>query len=173
MKKDNDDIVIEDDPDSLSSENLNKKLRAKIKQAENKAKEYLDGWQRAQADFANLRRRDEEARVEFIKFANLSLVQELLPVLDSFNIALSQGHKDLEPLYSQFFGVLSAHGLKSFDPVGEIFNPHEHEAVTTVKVEKEEEDGKVLEVLQKGYSLKDKVIRPAKVRVGEFISNNK
>jgi len=170
MKKDNDDIVIEDDPDSVASTNVEKKLRGKIKKAEAKAKEYLDSWQRAQADFANLRRRDEEAKIEFLKFARLSLIEELLPVLDSFNIALSSGHKDFEPLYNQFIAVLKVSGLVELDPLGKTFSPHEHEAITMVETKKENEDHKILEVLQKGYKLNDRVIRPAKVRVGEFIS---
>ena len=83
MKEENDDFVIEDDSLSADSLEAQKKLREKVKQAEAKAKEYLDGWQRSQADFVNIRRRDEEAKAEFIKFAKLSLMEELLPVLDS------------------------------------------------------------------------------------------
>ncbi len=154
MAEDNNDIVIEDDPESSASASAEKKLREKLKNAESKAKEYLDGWQRAQADFANLRKRDEEEKREFMKFAKASLVEELLPVLDSFNIALSGGHKDLEPLFLQMMSVLKSSGLEELDPVGLAFSP--------------EEDQKVLEVLQKGYKFAGKVIRPAKVRVGEF-----
>ncbi|MDO8590123.1 MAG: nucleotide exchange factor GrpE [bacterium] len=172
MKEENNDIVIEDDPDSIASTEVLKKLREKLKQAETKAKEYLDGWQRAQADFANLRRRDEEAKAEFLKFARFSLVAELIPVLDSFNIALSQGHKDLEPLYNQLLAVLKTNGLEVLDPLGETFSPHEHEAIATIHTEKHEEDHKVLEVLQKGYKLNSKIVRPAKVKVGEFINKN-
>jgi len=149
-----------------------KKLRTKLKEAETKAKEYLDGWQRAQADFANLRRRDEEAKFEFIKFSSLSLIEELIPVLDSFNIAKSRGIKDFEPLYDQFMRILKSFGLEELDPLGETFSPHEHEALATLKTEEKEEDHKVLEVLQKGYKLKNKTIRPAKVKVGEFINTN-
>lgn len=172
MKKDNDDIVIEDDPDSVASTNVEKKLREKLKQAENKAKEYLDNWQRAQADFANIRRRDEEAKIEFMQFANASFLEGLIPVLDSLNIALSHGHKDFEPLYNQFVNVLKSNGVVELNPIGETFSPHEHEALAMVNTEKEEENHKILEVLQKGYKLNDRIVRPAKVRVGEFINKN-
>src|SRR5690606_21998077 len=151
MADDNNDIVIEDDPESSASASTEKKLREKLKASEAKAKEYLDGWQRAQADFANMRRRDEEAKKEFMKFAKASLVEELIPVLDSFNIALSGGHKDLEPLYLQFMSVLKASGLEEIDPTGLTFSPEEHEALGIIKTEKEDDDQKVLEVLQKGY----------------------
>lgn len=170
MKEENDDIVIEDDPDSTAGLTLEKKLREKLKLAEGKAKEYLDGWQRAQADFANLRRRDEENKLEFVKFANVSLVGELIPVLDSFNIALSQGHKDLLPLYNQLLGVLKNSGLEELDPKDEKFSPHEHEALATERTEDKDKDHHVLEVLQKGYKLNGKLVRPAKVKVGEFIN---
>ncbi len=170
-KEENDDIVIEDDPDSAVSAEVQKKLQGRIRQAEAKAKEYLDGWQRSQADFVNLRKRDEEAKAEFIKFAQLSLVGELIPVLDSFNIALSQGHKDFEPLYNQLVTVLKANGLEELEVLGKAFSPHEHEALGTLHTAKQEDDHKVLEVLQKGYKLNGKVIRPAKVKIGEFITN--
>ena len=173
MKKDNDDIVIEDDPDLEASSSVQKKLRERIKQAENKAKEYLDNWQRAQADFANVRRRDEEAKIEFLKFANLSLIEELIPVLDSLNMALSQGHENFEPLYNQFMQALKNSGVQELNPIGIAFSPHEHEAISMVPTEKKKEDHQILEVMQKGYKLNDRVIRPAKVRVGEYISNNK
>ncbi|MBI2674062.1 MAG: nucleotide exchange factor GrpE [Candidatus Zambryskibacteria bacterium] len=166
-KSDLDDSVVEEE----SAQILIKKLRERLKEAEAKAKEYLDGWQRAQADFANFRRRDEEAKSEFIKFAELSLIEALIPVLDSFNIALSQGHKDFEPLYNQLFAVLKANGLEEIDSLNETFSPHEHEALAAIPVDTDETDHKVLEVLQKGYKLNGKVVRPAKVKVGAFITN--
>lgn len=171
MKEENEDIVIEDDPELTASSEVLKKLRLRLKESETKAKEYLDGWQRAQADFTNLRRRDEESKLEFIKFAKLSLIEELIPVLDSFNIALAQGHKDFEPLYNQLAMVLKNNGLEEINPSKETFSPHEHEALAMVPVDKSEDDHRVLEVLRKGYKLNGKIIRPAKVKVGEFIIN--
>ncbi|MEX0932282.1 MAG: nucleotide exchange factor GrpE [Parcubacteria group bacterium] len=145
-----------------------KKLRERLKESEEKAKEYLDSWQRSQADFVNLRKRDEEGKKEFVKFAGESLVKELIPVLDSFNIALSQGHNEMEPVYSQLLKVLRANGLEELDPKGASFDPSLHEAITMIPTEKAEEDHKVLEVMQKGYALHGKVVRPAKVAVGEY-----
>lgn len=143
-----------------------KRLKEKLKEAETKAKEYLDGWQRSQADFVNLRRRDEEAKIEFIKFAKLFLIEELIPVLDSFNIALSDGHEEIEPIYKQFWAILSGNGLEASNPLGESFDPKYHEAIGTTQTEKLEDDHKILEVVQKGYILSGKVIRPAKVKIG-------
>ena len=151
-----------------------KKLREKLKEAEAKAKEYLDGWQRAQADFANLRRRDEEAKVEFLKFARLSLIEELVPVLDSFNLALSHPSSssgqaaNIKPVYDQLFAILKQNGLEESDPMEEKFDPKNHEAMGIIDTSEKENDHKILEVLQKGYILSGKIIRPAKVKIGQY-----
>jgi molecular chaperone GrpE len=171
MSDENDDIVIEDDSDSVSADRSVKKLRDKLKVAEEKAKEYLDSWQRAQADFVNIRKRDEEAKVEYFKFANADLVTQLLPVLDSFNMAIQHGSKDVELVYGQLMQILRQNGLEESDPLGETFDPRSHEALGAVPTDKPEEDNKVLEVVQKGYILSGKIIRPAKVRLGEHIIN--
>ena len=84
---------------------------------------------------------------------------------------MSLGHKDSLPLYNQLIAVLKASGLEEIDPLGISFSPHEHEALGTVHTDKEAEDHKVLEVLQKGYKFNGKVIRPAKVKIGEFITS--
>lgn len=149
------------------------KLKSKFKDAEDKAKEYLDGWQRSQADFVNLRRRDEESKIEFVKFANESFLAELIPVLDSFDLALSHGHKDLEPVYKQLLSILKSHGLEALNPAGEIFDPKLHESIDVLEVDSEDEDHKILEIIQKGYILSGKIIRPAKVKIGEYIIKNK
>jgi molecular chaperone GrpE len=163
-KSDLDDSVVEEE----SAQVAIKKLREKLKEAETKAKEYLDGWQRAQADFANLRRRDEEAKFEFIKFAKLALIEELIPVLDSFNIALAHGNKDVKPVYDQFFSILKQNGLEELNSMDEAFDPKYHEAIGMVSTGESEKDHKILEVVQKGYILMGKIIRPAKVKIGEY-----
>lgn len=162
MSEDLDDSVVEEE----YSQDKVKKLKEKLKDAEAKAKEYLDGWQRAQAEFVNIRKRDEEAKIEFIKFVSEKLVSELIPVFDS--LSLAQGHA--EPIYKQLMQILKQNGLEEDNPMGEIFDPKKHEAIGTIKTDKEDEDHKILEVLQKGYILSGKIIRPAKVRIGELSS---
>ena len=174
MKEENEDIVIEDDPDLIASAETEKKLRERLNKTEAKAKEYLDGWQRAQADFVNLRKRDEEAKTEFIKFANESFLLELIPVLDSFDLALSHASTssaqvaDIEPVHKQFLSVLKSHGLEVLEPMGETFDPRWHESVGIVEVKDNSQDHKILEIIQKGYILSGKIIRPAKVKIGEY-----
>jgi len=145
-----------------------KKLRERLNKSEEKAKEYLDGWQRTQADFVNLRKRDEEAKVEFLKFAKGDMIEQLLPVLDSLELSLPHGNKELEVIYKQMLSVLKTNGLEEENPIGKRFDPRRHEAIGTVPTESEEDDHKILEVLQKGYILSEKIIRPAKVKIGEY-----
>ena len=165
-------IVPEDLDDSVVAEehaqDSIKKLRERLKESEAKAKEYLDGWQRAQADFVNIRKRDEEAKTEFLKFAQADLVSQLLPVLDSLELSLPHGNKELEVIYKQLLSTLKSNGLEVEDPMGESFDPRRHEAIGTIETEDKEDDHKVLEVMQKGYILSGKIIRPAKVKIGEY-----
>lgn len=173
---DENDIIIDSDSDlddSVVAEETQaetiQKLRAKLKASEDKTKEYLDGWQRAQADFVNIRKRDEEAKAEFLKFAIAGFIEELMPVLDSFELALQHGNKDIEPVYNQFMQILKSKGFEVIDPKGANFDPKYHDAISNVPVSTSDDDHKVMEVLKKGYSLNGRVIRPAAVKVGEHV----
>lgn len=171
---DENDVRVEQDGDLddsvLAEESQNasiKKLKDKLKGAEDKAKEYLDSWQRAQAEFVNIRKRDEEAKTEFLKFAKSDLIEQLMPVLDSLELSLPHGNKELEVIYRQLLSILKANGLEQDDPLGEEFDPRRHESIGTI----EGEENKILEVLQKGYILSGKIVRPAKVKIGEYGKN--
>lgn len=172
------DVVPEEDSDHARGAETKSevaRLKEKLKESEGKKQEYLDSWQRAQAEFVNVRKRDEERNKEVIKFANENLILEIIPVLDSFDMAF--GNKDswesvskdwrtgVEYIYSQLISVLQNNGIKQINPLGEKFSPELHEAVEEVAGDKKDE-GKIVGVIQKGYSLNDKLIRTAKVRVG-------
>src|SRR3989338_351139 len=159
-----DDSVVEEEHMSEKVKNLKEKL----KEAEGKAKEYLDGWQRAQADFVNIRKRDDEAKNEFLKFANSDLIYQLMPVLDSLELSLPHDNKELEAVYKQLLSILKSNGLEEQNPMGMEFDPRLHESIGTLPAETGEDDHKILEVAQKGYILSGKIIRPAKVKIGEF-----
>jgi molecular chaperone GrpE len=131
----------------------------------------LAGWQRAQADLINYKRRAEMEREEISKFANSTLVLNLLPVLDDLERALSSvpdgtaGEPWLEGIrliQRKFRGILEAQGLSPIEAVGEPFDPRFHEAVRQA----EGEEGMVVEEQEKGYMFRDRVIRPSKVVVG-------
>ena len=154
------------------------KLREKLKKTEAERQEYLTGWQRAKADMVNSRKRDEEERREFSKFANEGLIGELIPVLASFDMAM--GNKDawektdknwrtgVEYIYSQLIKVLTDNGLKELNPLNEKFDHAHHEATSYEPVTDEKLDNIINQVIQKGYSLNGKVLKAPIVKVGEF-----
>ncbi|WP_246020955.1 nucleotide exchange factor GrpE [Paenibacillus lentus] len=128
---------------------------------------------RAQADFDNFRRRTQKEKEELGKYASAKLITELLPVIDNFERALASGEqgtdvtsyaKGVEMIFRQLEGVLGSEGLKAMETVGEPFNPEFHQAIMQVESD-EHEEGIVVEEVQKGYMLKDKVLRPAMVKV--------
>lgn len=172
----NDDIVFDEAPenldDSVVAEEAQggtiKKLRERLKASEEKAKEYLGELQRAKADFVNMRKRDEEAKAEFVKFAKADVLEEILPALDALESAASGGDRGVEQTLNLFKKILQKHDLDESNPIGETFDPRFHEAVGTIPTEDKSEDHKVLEVVQKGYILGGKTLRPAKVRIGDM-----
>ncbi|MBI4498142.1 MAG: nucleotide exchange factor GrpE [Chloroflexi bacterium] len=147
-------------------------LRQALAEERNKAERYLANWQRAQADFINYRRRTEQERTEQSKYAGAFLIVQLLPVLDDLERALNSVSATLAG-FSWVDGirlisrklqmVLEAQGLAEVPAQGERFDPSVHEAVHFV----EGEEGRVMSVIQKGYRLHDRVIRPALVVVGK------
>ena len=166
MKKDQDieldEFVPEDGEGNIESQVV--RLKEKLKKTEEKAKEYLDGWQRAQADFVNLRKRDEEEMKHREKYAAGSFVKEILPVIHTLEIA-SSSDENAKAILSQLNSILKRIGVVSIDPLGHAFDPNHHEAVKTVTTNEKDLDHKVAEVFEKGYILHDRVIRPAKVAV--------
>ncbi|MGZ7442425.1 nucleotide exchange factor GrpE [Paenibacillus sp. TH7-28] len=140
-------------------------------QAENE--DYQQRLLRAQADFDNFRRRTLKEKEELGKYASAKLITELLPVIDNFERAISSAgesadnssySKGVEMIFRQLEGVLKAEGLTAMEAEGTPFNPEFHQAIMQVESE-EYEEGIVVEVVQKGYMLKDKVLRPAMVKV--------
>ena len=170
------DVEIEEEDTNTGA--LIKKLRERLKKCQEEKQEYLNGWQRAQADFVNARKRSESEQKEFAAFAAQNLLRELLPVLDSFDVAFS--HKEswekapsewragIEQIYAKLQSLLARSQVVAFDPVGEIFDPREHVSVSSIAVDKKEDEHRIVSVAQKGYKLQEKILRPAHVVVGEY-----
>jgi len=136
-----------------------------------KSEKYLANWQRAQADFINYKRRSEQERAEVVNYASSNLILNVLPVLDDLERALASVPDELadspwldgvKHIYRKLQAVLEAQGISVIEAEGKDFNPNFHEAVMAV----EGEEGKVVEEISKGYKLRDRVIRPTKVKVG-------
>ncbi|MFH1201268.1 MAG: nucleotide exchange factor GrpE [Candidatus Omnitrophota bacterium] len=146
----------------------------KLKEEADKSKEYWDKILRLQADFDNMRKRQEKERQDFIKFANEDIILELLNVLDDLErtVCLAQSkHQDLsaflkgvEMILAHLYDLLKKYGVKPIEAEGKIFNPHFHEALMQVE-DKNVPEHTIVEELQKGYLLNEKVIRFSKVRV--------
>ena len=141
--------------DNVGDESLNKDVE-RITELEN-------NWKRALADYQNLQKRVAEERESIVKFANAMLVLRVLPILDS--LYAMQKHDDdlgLRMTIKEFEKILDEEGVKEIEAEGKTFDPHMMEAIEKV----EGEEGKVMEVSQKGYMYKHKVLRPARVKVG-------
>jgi molecular chaperone GrpE len=148
-------------------------LQADLEAAKAEAAEYLDGWQRARAELANFRKRKERERSEMYDMARIEIIGRLLPIVDDFERALNNAPEDAEES-TWFEGVvlverklramLEAEGLIEIEAEGAQFDPALHEAITQEDSDHHDE-GQIIEVVRKGYTLKDKVVRPALVRV--------
>lgn len=158
-----------------------KKLKEEIKACRKEREEYLAGWQRAKADFINARKDEEKARASFVKFANEGLIADLLPVVENFERAM--GNKEvwekadknwrvgIEHIAGQLKKTLADNGLKEIAPkVGEPYRSARDEAVAHIPVDTTEKNNVIIEVMEKGYELNGKILKPPKVKVGEYKS---
>lgn len=168
-------IIIEDEV--KTPDDQLKKLKKKLKQCKKEKEEYLDGWQRAKADFINARKEEEKRKQELTKYFNLIIISDILPVLDSFDLAFRFGGKSTGKntedktnagfalIESQLRNVLKHHGLEVIKCTGEQFNPELHESVG--EIESNHESGTIVEEVTKGYTLHGKVIRASKVKTAK------
>jgi molecular chaperone GrpE len=163
-------IQNEAEPETVEIEDT-ESLKQALAEEKQKADEYLANWQRAQADFINYKRRTEEERQDFNRFANANLVLGLLPVLDDLERALSsmppklarnEWGEGVRLVERKFKTILEGQGVTPITALGEPFDPNFHEALR----EDKGKEGIVIEEFQKGYMLGDRVLRPAKVVVG-------
>ena len=127
-----------------------KKLREKLKKTEEEKLEYLTGWQRTKADFINLRKKDEEMKGEIVKYANEDLISQVLPVIDSFQMAFSnkeawealpkEWRGGMESIYNQLIQTLMQNGLVIEELLGKPFDPKFAEAIGTIKVDSKDKE---------------------------------
>ena len=148
----------------------------KLKEEAGKAAEYWDRLLRVQADFDNTRKRLEREKQDFVKFANEGIILELLNILDDLERTLELAeskHQDLpaflkgvEMILSHLYEMLKEYGVKPIEAEGKLFDPNYHEALMQAE-NKDVPEHTILEELQKGYLLNDRVIRTAKVKVSK------
>ena len=175
------------DKDSLNHDKENKKdkklfkkdtkLLAEIEDLKKKNDELMNKFLYSQAEFANFKKRKEQETANMLKYSNMDIARELLPVVDNFERAIKLDDSNLNDelskfldgfkmIYSHLVELLRKFEVEEIDCLNKEFDPNFEQALMTVKAEGVE-PGIVVEVLQKGYMLKDKMIRPALVKVSE------
>jgi len=185
IKKD-DDVSGEDlefvesteDGEALPTKDIVKKLREDLKICRKEKEEYLTGWQRAKADYINLQKELDLVRFNVSILTKEKMVIKLLPALDSFEMAFANKEhwekidKDwqdgITSIYQQFIFGLANSGIEKIEEVGVSFNPNIHQSINIIETNDESKDHTVEKVLQVGYKIGNRVIRPAKVTIFEY-----
>jgi len=150
-------------------------LKKKLEECEKLKSEYLAGWQRARADLLNYKKDEIERIDELIKYADVGIILKILPILDNFeiveknlpeNLKNDKNIKGILQIKTQLQDFFKNQGLEEIKTVGERFDPNLHEIVEEVE-KKDCQPGTVIEEIQKGYLIHDRLLRPAKVRVAK------
>ncbi|MEK7482256.1 MAG: nucleotide exchange factor GrpE [Patescibacteria group bacterium] len=158
-----------------ATENREEKQETALEKCEREKEEYLAGWQRSKADFLNYKREEMERVGEVLKYAGREVILNILPAMDSFELAkknLSDELKDDEKIKGllkikeQISAALARQGIEEIKTLGEKFNPELHEAIEEIEVEGQEA-GAIVEELQKGYTINGKLLRPSKVKIAK------
>jgi molecular chaperone GrpE len=160
-------------PEGVEEETVELSLEERLTEAEALAAEYLDGWQRARAELANFRKRIERERAQWNDIVIIEVVNLFLPAIDDIERALESLPPEVEDepwldgirlIYRKHLATLEVLGVTEIESEGLSFDPVIHEAITHEESD-DHEEGQIIGVVQKGYILNDKVIRPARVRV--------
>jgi molecular chaperone GrpE len=167
--------VMPDDGAAESAEEVDKTPEAEIERLTKLNEEYLDGWQRARADFVNYKKRIEREQREAYRRAAGDILTRYLGIVDDLERALKDRPTEGDPgnwadgvelIYRKLRSVLEAEGVESIDALGQPFDPNLHEAISHEDSD-EQPAGYVIDVVQQGYRMGDQVLRPALVRVAK------
>ncbi|HZW03895.1 MAG TPA: nucleotide exchange factor GrpE [Anaerolineaceae bacterium] len=148
-------------------------LRSELELAKSQGKEYFEGWQRERADFMNYKRRIERDQAQMAQSVTGSIAKKYLPVLDDLERALASIPEDpeaekwaegIELIARKLQGILESEGVQRIPAEDEQFDPNRHEAIS-LEDNADHASGEIIEVVQQGYMIGDRVLRPAKVRV--------
>ena len=164
----NEEVKVEEKSSKKESNEISN-LKKELEQKSQNIEELTDTLKRLQAEFENYKKRIEKEKLEFAVYAHADIIANILPVLDSFEIALkSTGDKEkfvegMKMVYAQLYSALEAEGLRPIKALDEKFDHYKHEVL--MKEESDKPEGTVLEEFQKGYMLGDKVLRFSKVKI--------
>ncbi|MEK7649702.1 MAG: nucleotide exchange factor GrpE [Patescibacteria group bacterium] len=166
-----DDIELEAEGDS--DPKLTKLKRA-LEVCKKEKDDYLQGWQRAKADYSNAERESARRQESAVQHAETRLVREILDIVDTFEGAFATPPPDslwvqgMRNTLDKMQNLLKRYGVESIEALGKPFDPMLHEAIEVKEVTSESDDNKIVTEFQKGYRMGERVIRPTKVSVGEF-----
>ncbi len=151
----------------------NARLKEELQQAQAKANEYLDGWQRARAEFANYKKRVDREQANLHQTTAANIMKRYLEILDDLDRALRNRPQEaedakwaagIELIYRKLLALLESEGITVMDADGKFFDPNLHEGISQEE-SSEHESGQIIEVVKNGYMMGDRVLRPALVRV--------
>jgi molecular chaperone GrpE len=174
VEEDNEELIEEEallETEGLSDEE--ELLTSELEEWQSKANEYLDGWQRSRADFANYKKRVEREQAQVSQRATANVIKHFLEVMDDLELALKNRPQEgegaswadgVELVYRKFSSILETEGVTPIETDGQYFDPTLHEAITN-EDNPDFESGQIIEVLKRGYFIGDRVLRPATVRV--------
>jgi molecular chaperone GrpE len=160
-------------PSAATEAQIIEALQNELTEAHLKADEYLDGWQRSRAEFTNYKKRIDREQSQTYQQAAGTVIKQFLGIMDDLERALKTRPGDgegaawangIELVYRKLITILENEGLKTVQAEGQMFDPNIHEAIISEE-SNDHESGQVIEVLQQGYLLGDRVLRPARVRV--------
>jgi molecular chaperone GrpE len=150
-------------------------LKGELADLQVKSEEYLDGWQRERAEFANYKKRMERERDQMKQSVTGDLIRRYLEVLDDLERALknrpAEGEgavwaEGIELIFRKLLAILEAEGIERMEVEGQLFDPNMHEAISQ-EASDEHESGEVIEVIKNGYRLGERILRPAMVRIAQ------
>ena len=158
-----------------------KKLKEELALCKKEREEYLSGWQRSRADYINLKKEREQTREMAARATEERILQELIHVLDSFEMAFankeqwervdSDWRHGVEYIYSQMLDILREFHVQKIESLGKNFDPNVHESMATLNTDEETKQDIIAEVVSSGYIWREKVLRPAKVKIWNFIKS--
>lgn len=171
-----DEEVIKDDRDTKAKNKSKSSKKDRIEELEQELGESKDKFLRLFAEFDNFKKRTAKERIDFRATAGMDTLQAFLPVMDDFDrakkVAETEGSEEIFSegvtlVYQKLKSVLAAKGIKVMESTGEMFDPELHEAITEIPAPTEEMKGKIIDTIEQGYYLNDKIIRYARVVVGK------
>lgn len=173
------DIIVDKEEGDIQK--IIKKNKEKLKVCMDERQQYLDGWQRARADFMNLKKAGETAMAELEPMIKQKMFNQIFPVIDNFEMAFANKEAwekvdrnwriGVESIYGSLLRVLNDNGFEQIGAVGDKFDPEKYQPVQAIDTDEKEKDDTVAEVIQKGYKFKNRVVRASRVEVFNYKIN--